>query len=145
VFANLTLSAGSNGTPNTGGGGGSGTYNGDSGPHWNVGGTGGSGIVILSSPPPPSPPTNPSLAIVSGTATMTWTAAAGATSNAWVLYRSASSNYAGISNASGATAGATATATAAGLTTGYYWYFAVTTSNGPSSISAAAVSSIVSY
>jgi len=94
--------------------------------------------------PPPPAPTSPALAIVSGTATMTWTAAAGATSNAWVLYRSASSNYAGTSNASGSTAGATATATASGLTTGYY-YFTVSTSNGPSSISAAAVSTIVSY
>jgi hypothetical protein len=90
-------------------------------------------------------PTSAALAIVSGTATMTWTAAAGATSNAWILYRSSSSNYAGTSNASGATAGGTATATATGLATGYYWYFAVTTSNSPSSISAAAVSSIVSY
>ena len=101
--------------------------------------------MILSSPPPPSAPTNPALAIVSGTATMTWTSAAGATSNAWVLYLSSSSNYAGTSNASGSTAGATATAAASGLTTGYYWYFTVSTSNGPSSISAAAVSSIVSY
>jgi hypothetical protein len=91
------------------------------------------------------PPTSAALAIVSGTATMTWTAAAGATSNSWILYRSSSSNYAGTSNASGATAGATATATATGLTTGYFWYFAVSTSNAPSSVSAAAVSSIVSY
>ena len=131
-----------NGTPataNTGGGGGGYYYQPQANP------SGGSGIIVLSYVPTPSAPTNPAIAIVSGTATMTWTAAAGATSNAWVLYRSASSNYAGTSNASGATAGATATAAASGLTTGYYWYFTVSTSNGPSSISAAAVSSIVSY
>jgi hypothetical protein len=139
--------SGSDGTSNTGGGGGGGGQNNATA---NVGnsGNGGSGIVILYHSLTglvPLSPNNPSLAIVSGTATMTWTAAAGATSNAWILYRSSSSNYAGTSNASGATAGATATATATGLTTGYYWYFAVTTSNSPSAISAAAVSSIVSY
>jgi collagen type VII alpha len=133
---------GAPGTNGTGGGGGGGGFNPGAAA---TGGAGGSGILIVAVPLLPSPPTSAALAIVSGTATMTWTAAAGATSNAWILYRSASSNYAGTSNASGATAGATATATATGLTTGYYWYFAVTTSNAPSSISAAAVSSIVSY
>jgi collagen type VII alpha len=133
---------GAPGTNGTGGGGGGGGFNPGAAA---TGGAGGSGILIVAVPLLPSPPTSAALAIVSGTATMTWTAAAGATSNAWILYRSSSSNYAGTSNASGATAGATATATATGLTTGYFWYFAVTTSNAPSSISAAAVSSIVSY
>jgi hypothetical protein len=91
-------------------------------------------------------PTAPTLSIVSGTATLGWTAASGATSNYWTLYRSTSNGYYGTSNASGTTTGsATAPVTApTGLTSGAYWYFTVAASN-VSGLSPVAVSSIVSY
>ena len=96
--------------------------------------------------PSPSAPTSPTLSITSGTATLGWVAASGATSNYWTLYRSTSNGYYGTSNASGTTTGsATAPVTApTGLTSGGYWYFTVTASNA-GGFSPAAVSSIISY
>uniref|UniRef100_A0A6C0EMN7 Fibronectin type-III domain-containing protein n=1 Tax=viral metagenome TaxID=1070528 RepID=A0A6C0EMN7_9ZZZZ len=129
------------GSNNTGGGGG-GLWNGSSD------NSGGSGIIILSAPPQTTPsPTSPTLSITSGTATLGWVAASGATSNYWTLYRSTSNGYYGISNASGTTTGsATAPVTApTGLTSGAYWYFTVAASNAGGGFSPVAVSSIVSY
>jgi hypothetical protein len=128
------------GSNNTGGGGG-GLWNGSSD------NSGGSGIIILSAPPQTTPsPTSPTLSITSGTATLGWVAASGATSNYWTLYRSTSNGYYGTSNASGTTTGsATAPVTApTGLTSGAYWYFTVAASNA-GGFSPVAVSSIISY
>jgi hypothetical protein len=92
------------------------------------------------------PPGSLSLSIASGTATISWSAATGATSNYWTLYRSTSNGYFGTSNASGSTAGsATAPVTApTGLVSGAYWYFIVRSSNA-SGFSPVGLSSIVSY
>jgi hypothetical protein len=76
---------------------------------------------------------------------MGWNAVSGATSNYWVLYRSTTSNYNGISNTSGSNSGASTSATATGLTSGNFWYFTVASSNSTSGTSAVSVSSIVSY
>jgi hypothetical protein len=93
-----------------------------------------------------TPPTSPTISITTGTATLGWTAVSGATSNYWVLYRSATSNYNGTSNASGSTAGSATAPTSAptGLSAGYYWYFTVYASNA-GGVSTVAASSIVSY
>jgi hypothetical protein len=89
-------------------------------------------------------PTSPTLAISAGTASMSWTAASGATAYNWILYRSSTSNYNGTSNTSGTTTTTAPTSAPTGLSTGYFWYFTVASSN-TSGVSSAIVSSIVSY
>jgi hypothetical protein len=127
-------------TGSGGGGGGSGNQ---------AGTAGGNGLVVVvvpTSSTPPAAPTSPTLSITSGTATLGWVAASGATSNYWTLYRSTSNGYFGTSNASGTTTGsATAPVTApTGLTSGAYWYFTIAASNAVG-VSPVAVSSIISY
>ena len=82
-------------------------------------------------------PTNLILITSGGSATLSWTAAAGATGYSWNLYQSSSNNYVGTSFATGTTLGAT-TASATGLTLGLYYYFTViATATGGSSPAAA--------
>ena len=131
---------GKNGTANTGGGGGGSTWNNSV---FAAAGAGGSGICILSYGVPPSAPTSPTLSITTGTATLGWTAAAGAAGYSWILYRSSTNAYNGLSNASGTTTSAV-TATASGLSAGFFWYFTVAATAG-STPSAAIGSSIVAY
>ena len=117
------------GTSNTGGGGGA---------DWSGGGTGrgGAGVVILSFTALLAP-ANLILITSGGSATLSWTAAAGATGYSWNLYQSSSNNYVGTSFATGTTLGAT-TASATGLTLGLYYYFTViATATGGSSPAAA--------
>ena len=89
-------------------------------------------------------PTSPTLSITSGTATLGWTVASGATAYNWILYRSATSNYNGLSNTSGSTSSNAPTSAPTGLSAGYFWYFTVASSNA-SGVSSAIASSIVSY
>jgi hypothetical protein len=89
-------------------------------------------------------PTSPTLSITSGTATLGWTAASGATAYNWILYMSSNSNYNGTSNASGSTSSNAPTSAPTGLTSGKFWYFTVVSSNA-SGVSSAIASSIVSY
>jgi hypothetical protein len=90
-----------------------------------------------------SPPTLPTFSITTGTATLGWTAAAGATGYSWILYRSSTNAYNGTSNSTGTTTSAV-TATVSSLSAGFFWYFTVTSTNG-SATSQVAVSSIVAY
>jgi hypothetical protein len=89
-------------------------------------------------------PTSPTLSITSGTATLGWTAASGATAYNWVLYRSTTSNFNGTSNSSGSTTSNAPTSAPTGLSSGNFWYFTVASSNA-SGVSSAIASSIVSY
>jgi hypothetical protein len=89
-------------------------------------------------------PTSPTLSITTGTATLGWTAASGATAYNWILYRSTTSNYNGTSNTSGSTSTTAPTSAPTGLSSGNFWYFTVVSSNA-SGVSSAIASSIVSY
>jgi hypothetical protein len=102
------------------------------------------GRVRLISFPSLAAPTSPTLSITSGTATLGWTAASGATNYNWVLYRSTTSNFNGTSNSSGSTTSNAPTSAPSGLTSGNFWYFTVASSNA-SGVSSAIASSIVSY
>jgi hypothetical protein len=97
-----------------------------------------------SNAPSLSTPTSPTLSITSGTATLGWTAASGATAYNWVLYMSSNSNFNGTSNSSGSTTSNAPTSAPTGLTSGKFWYFTVASSN-VSGVSSAIASSIVSY
>ena len=142
--ANTASNAGSNGTPNTGGGGGAGTYGTTGSGGFGSGGNGGSGVIMLSLPASPASPTSPTLSIVSGTATMSWTAVSGVTSYNWLLYNSGTSNtYSGTAVGSVTNTSSTS-ATATGLTLGNFYYFAVQSSNA-SSVSPYVASSVVEY
>ena len=100
--------------------------------------------VRLISFPSLAAPTSPTLSITTGTATLGWTAASGATAYNWILYMSSNSNYNGTSNASGSTSSNAPTSAPTGLTSGKFWYFTVVSSNA-SGVSSAIASSIVSY
>jgi hypothetical protein len=104
------------------------------------------GHPYYSAPPvlAPAAPTSPTLSITSGTATLGWTVASGATAYNWILYMSSNSNYNGTSNASGSTSSNAPTSAPTGLTSGKFWYFTVVSSNA-SGVSSAIASSIVSY
>jgi len=108
-----------------------------------LGGTFNSKVQILSFASLAAP-TSPTLSITTGTATLGWTAASGAPNYNWVLYRSTTSNYNGTSNTSGSTATTAPTSAPTGLSSGYFWYFTVASSNA-SGVSSVAASSIVSY
>jgi len=125
---------------NTGSGGGGGNTTG------REASAGASGTVIIAfiSPIVVAPPTSPTIVITTGTATLGWTVASGATAYNWILYRSATSNYNGTSNSSGSTTSNAPTSAPTGLTSGNFWYFTVASSNA-SGVSTAVVSSIVSY
>jgi len=77
----------------------------------------------------PSAPTSPTLAIASGTATLGWTVASGATNYNWVLYSSTTSNYNGTSNASGSASSPFTYAISSGLSASSNYYFTVASSN----------------
>ena len=122
--------SGTPGTANTGGGGG-GSWGGT---------TGGSGIVVIAFPLLATP-TSPTLTTSGTAATMSWTAAAGATGYSWTLYQSSTNAYAGTVTATGTTTTAT-TASASTVTPGQYGYFTVAATSGGSS---PAVASAVVY
>jgi hypothetical protein len=101
-------------------------------------------VRLISFPNAPLAPTSPTLSITSGTGTLGWTVASGATAYNWILYMSSNSNYNGTSNASGSTSSNAPTSAPTGLSAGYFWYFTVASSNA-SGVSSAIASSIVSY
>jgi hypothetical protein len=73
---------------------------------------------------------------------MGWGAVSGATNYTWVLYKSATSNYLGTSNATGTVGSTTYSATQSGILSGSYYYFTVYSSNA-SGASPVGFSSIV--
>jgi hypothetical protein len=103
----------------------------------------GSRVRVITFPSLASP-TSLTLSITSGTATLGWASAAGATNYNWVLYSSTTSNYNGTSNSSGTTTSNAPSSAPTGLSSGKFWYFTVASSN-TSGVSSAAASSIVSY
>ena len=103
--------------------------------------TGGDGLVVISASTNTASPTNPTLVSSGGSATMSWTASAGATGYSWVLYQSATNAYTGSSFATGTTTSAT-TATTTGLNINSYYYFTVS-ATGTSNTSAAVASAII--
>ena len=105
--------------------------------------TGGDGLVVVSVSTNIAAPTSPTLSITTGTATLSWTASAGATGYSWTLYKSSTNSYNGTSSATGTTTSAV-TATSSGLTTGFFWYFAVAASSATQT-SPIATSSIIAY
>ena len=105
-------------------------------------GTGGNGLVAATIPV--SAPTSLTISITSGTATLGWTGASGATGYSWTLYQSATSNYNGASAATGTTATTSPTSAPSGLSSGKFWYFTVA-STASSLSSSVVASSIYSY
>jgi hypothetical protein len=126
---------GINYTGSGGGGGGSGAQRGSNGGI-------GLAVVVVPLPTPPSTPTSITFSITAGTATMGWAAVSGATNYTWVLYKSATSNYLGTSNATGTVGSTTYSATQSGILSGSYYYFTVYSSNA-SGTSPVGFSSIV--
>jgi len=128
-----------NPTPNTGSGGGAGNE-GNGQPS-----AGASGIVVVAIPPQfVIAPTSPALSIISGTATMSWTAASGALTYNWALYNAGTSNnyYGTIVGSVSNTASTSVTAT--GLTLGNFYYFVVQSSNA-AGVSPYVSSAVVEY
>jgi fibronectin type 3 domain-containing protein len=88
------------------------------------------------------PPTNLALTpAVGSTATLSWTASAGATGYSWIVYQSATNGYNGTSFSTGSTNSTTYTATVSGLNLASYYYFTVIATGTTNS--AAAVSAIM--
>jgi hypothetical protein len=94
----------------------------------------------------PGTPTNPTLAIATGNGSLSWSAAAGATSYAWTLYNNGSntSDYVGVVGTNGTTTAPTVSTTVSGLQEGSNYYYTVSASNA-SGVSPVVASPIVKY
>jgi len=117
------------------GGGGGGSF-------FQIGGSGGTGLVVVSYRVGESSPTNLTLTTTGGTANMSWTASPGATGYNWALYESLTNGYFGTVFGTGTTTSTTYTATATGLNLTKYYYFTVIATG---TINSAAVTSAIVY